>query len=127
MGKGTISLEGPSLVFTGKKMLPLWVQLAVVLCGAASSLGLLGILWPVAFAILLFGRVRHGESLPAGSVRSVIYEARRGRFLVTADAGGRLQCVGWQARGDPAPLAVALRQQFGDLFREGPVRGWRTF
>jgi len=127
MGKGTVSLEGESLILTGKRVLPFWAQFAVVVCAAATSLGLLGVGWPLALAILLFGRLRHREAWPVDSVRSVIHEARRDRFLVTANVGGRLQCVGWQARGDPAPLAGALRQRLVESFREGPVRGWRTF
>jgi hypothetical protein len=128
LGKGTVSLEGTSLFFTGKRMLPIWARLAVVVCATAASLVLLGIVaWPIAIAVLLFARARHRESFPAGSVRSVTYEARRGRFLVTADAGGRLHCVGWQTRGNSAPLADALRAQFPDSFREEIVRGWRTY
>jgi hypothetical protein len=128
MGKGTVSLAGTSLVFVGKQMVPIWARLLVVVCAVAASFVLLGIVaWPIAIAVLLIARVRHRESLPAECVRSVAYEARRSRFLVTAEAGGRLQSVAWQTRGDPAPLAGALRQQFADSFREEAVRGWKTF
>ena len=128
LGKGTVSPEGPSLVFAGKRMLPVWARLIVVVCAVTASFVLLGIVaWPIAIAVLLVGRVRHRESVPAATVRSVAYEARRGRFLVTADAGGRLHCVGWQTRGDSAPLADALRARFPDSFREAAVRGWRTY
>jgi len=128
LGKGTVSLEGTSLVFAGKTMLPIWARLVVVVCAVSASFVLLGIVaWPIAIAVLGFGRIRHRESFPAGSVRSVTHEARRGRFLLTADADGRLHCVGWQTRGDAAPLADALRAQFPGSFREGAVRGWRTF
>jgi hypothetical protein len=128
MGKGTISLEAASIVFAGKRMLPIWARALVVVCATAASLVLLGIVaWPIAIALLLFGRIRDRESVPAGSVRSITYEAGRGRFVVTADADERLHCVGWQTREDSAPLADALRAQFPDSFREGAVRGWRTY
>jgi hypothetical protein len=127
-GSGTVALHDASLQLAGRKRLPAWAAILVVACAAAASLALLGIVaWPIAIAMLLFIRVRHRESFPLAGVRSVTYEARRGRFLATADVGGRLQCVAWQTRGDPAALAGALGQQFGDSFREGPVRGWRTF
>jgi hypothetical protein len=128
MGKGTVSMEGTSLVFTGKKMLPFWAQLLVVLGAAAASLVLLGIVaWPIAIAILLFGRMRHRESLPAASIQSVVYEPARHRFLVAASVEAGRLCVAWQTLGDPGPLADALRQQFPGSFREETVRGWRTY
>jgi len=127
MGKGTVAVEGASLVFAGKRMLPLWAQLLVVAGAVAASLALLGVAWPIALGILLFGRLRHRESLPAASIQSVAYEPGRHRFLVSANVGAELQCVGWQSQGDSAPLADALRQQFPGSFREEAVRGWRTF
>jgi hypothetical protein len=128
VGKGTVSLDGPSLVFEGKRMLPFWVQLLVVVGAMAASIVLLGIVaWPIAIAILFFGRLRHRESLAAESIRSVAYEPGRRRFLVTADAGGRFRCVGWQFQGDAGPLADALRRQFAAVFEERAVRGWQTY
>lgn len=127
MGKGMVSVEESSLVFAGKKMLPLWVRVLVVVVAAAAGIPLLGMTWPIAVAILIFGRVRHRESWPAAAVQSVAYEAGRGRFLVTAKVGPAAQCVAWQTRGDPAPLAEALRRQFGGAFREEAVRGWKTY
>ena len=128
VGKGTLSLDGASLVFTGKRMLPFWAQLLVVVGAVAASVALLGVVaWPIAIAILLFGRLRHRESLAAASIRSVAYESGRRRFLVTASAGAGLRCVGWEVQGDSGPLAEALRHQFPDTFREEPVRGWKTY
>jgi len=127
-GKGTVSLDGPSLVFVGKRMLPFWAQLLVVGGAAAASIVLLGIVaWPIAIAILLFGRLRHHESLPAANIRSVAYEPGRRRFLVTASVGAGLPCVGWQVQRDSGPLPDALRRQFAAVFEERAVRGWRTY
>jgi hypothetical protein len=128
VGKGTLSVEEPSLVFAGRRMLPFWAQLFVVVGAAAASIALLGaVAWPIAIGIMLFGRLRHRESVPAASIQSVAYEPRRHRFLVTASVEAGLQCVAWQTRGNSAPLADALRQQFPGSFREEAVRGWRTF
>jgi len=128
MGKGMLFVEESSLVFQGKKTLPFWVQLLVVVAAAAASVVLLGVVaWPVAVAILIFGRVRHRESWPAAAIRSVAYESGRHRFLVTANVGERARCAAWQTLGDSAPLAEALRRQFPRSFREENVRGWRTY
>lgn len=128
MGKGTLSLDGPSLVFEGKRMLPFWAQLLVVTGAVAASIVLLGaVAWPIAIAILLFGRLRHRESLAAASIRSVAYEPGRRRFLVTASVGAGLRCVGWEVQGDSGPLADTLRRQFAAVFEERAVRGWRTY
>ena len=121
-------VEESSLVFQGKKTLPFWIQLLVVVAAAAASVALLGVVaWPIAVAILIFGRVRHRESWQAAAVRSVAYEPRRRRFLVIADGADGTRSVGWQTLDDSAPLAEALRRQFPSAFREGPVRGWRTY
>jgi hypothetical protein len=128
VGRGTLLLDGPSLVFEGKRMLPFWAQFLVVTGAAAASIVLLGaVAWPIAIAILIFGRLRHRESMDAASIRSVVYEPRRHRFLVTANAGTGLRCAAWRALGDSGPLADALRQQFAGSFRKEAVRGWRTW
>lgn len=128
MGKGTLSVEGESLVFEGKRMLAFWAQLLVVVGAAAASMALLGGPgWLIAIAILFFGRLRHRESLPAASIQSVVYERGRHRFLVAANVGAGLQCVAWQTQGDSGPLADALRRQFPGSFQEEAVRGWKTY
>lgn len=128
VGKGTLSVEGPSLVFAGRRMLPLWAQLLVVAGGAAASVAsLCGLGMLIAVLILLFARLRHRESLPAASVQAVAYEPGRHRFLVTAKAGGGPQCWAWQTQGDSGSLADALRRQFSGSFREEAVGGRRTF
>jgi hypothetical protein len=128
MGKGMLFVEEASLVFEGKKTLPFWVQLCVVVMAAAASIALLGVVaWPIAVVILIFGRVRHRESWPAAGIQSVAYEPGRRRFLVTADGAEGTRSVGWQTLDDSTPLAEALRRQFPDAFREEAVRGWRTY
>ena len=128
MGKGTVSPQSPSLAFAGKRMLPFWAQLLVVVSAVAASLALLGIVaWPIAIAILLLGRLRHRESLPAASIQSVAYEPGRHRFLVTARVEAGLLCVAWQTLGDSGALADELRRQFPAAFREEAVRGWKTY
>jgi len=128
MGKGMLFVEESSLVFQGRKTLPFWVQLLVVVAAAAASVVLLGVVaWPIAVAILIFGRVRHRESWQAAAVRSLAYEPGRSRFLVIADGADGTRSVGWQTLGDSAPLAEALRRQFPSSFREENVRGWRTY
>lgn len=128
MGKGILFVEESSLIFAGKKTLPFWVQLLVVVAAAVASVVLLGVVaWPIAVAVLLFGRVRHRESWPAASIQSVAYESGRHRFLVTAHVGTGPQCVAWQTLDDSAPLAEALRRKFPRAFRDEAVRGWRTY
>lgn len=128
MGKGSLSLEGPSLVFAGRRMLPPWAQLLVAAGAMAASIAFLGVVaWPIALAILLFGRLRLRESVPVSGVSSLAYEPGRRRFLVIADVGGRNRCVAWQTLGDSAPLADALRREIPAAFREAAVRGWRTY
>ena len=128
MGKGMLFVEESSLVFQGRKTLPFWVQLLVVVAAAAASVALLGVVaWPIAVAILIFGRVRHRESWQAAAVRSVAYEPGRRRFLVMADRADGTRSVAWQTLGGSAPLAEALRRQFPSSFREENVRGWRTY
>jgi len=128
VGRGTVSVEGSSLVFAGRRMLPLWAQILVVVGAVAASVALLGIVaWPIALAILFFGRIRHRESVPAAGVRSVAHEPGRRRFLVVADGGGGARCVAWQTLEGSAPLADALRQQIPGALREEGVRGWRTY
>jgi hypothetical protein len=128
LGKGILFVEESSLVFAGKKTLPFWVQLLVVVAAAVASVALLGVVaWPIAAAILIFGRVRHRESWPAASIQSVKYESGRHRFLVTANVGAGARCAAWQTLGDSEPLAEALRRQFPSAFRDEAVRGWRTY
>jgi hypothetical protein len=99
-----------------------------VVAAAAASVALLGVVaWPIAVAVLLFGRVRHRESWPAASIQSVAYESRRHGFLVTANVGAGARCAAWQTLGDPASLAEALRRKFPGAFRDEAVRGWRTY
>jgi len=128
VGKGTLSVDGQSLVFAGKRMLTFWAQLLVVVGGAAASMAIFcGVGWLIAIGIVLFVRLRYRESLPAASIQSVAYEPGRHRFLMAANVGAGLQCVAWQTQGDSGPLADALRQQFPDSFREEAVRGWKTY
>ena len=88
MGKGRVFVESSSLVLAGKRPLPFWVQLLVVVVAAAASIALLGVVaWPIAVAILIFGRVRHRESWPAAGIQSVAHEPARRRLLVTAAVG----------------------------------------
>jgi len=126
MGKGTVSVDGTTLLLNGRKMLPLWARLVVILGAVAASLALLGLVaWPVAFVILFCARLRHAESVPAADLRSVTYEPRRNRLLITT--GAPVRCVAWQTLGDSPAPAEALRRLVPDAFREEPVGGWKTF
>jgi len=130
VGKGRVEFFEDKLVFSGKKMLPLWLQIVIFLgigfLVAAIGFGPSGFL--LAFLIDIFARIKKQVVLANSKIQEIIYDTGGKRFFLKGSViEGSLICIGFQVVKDYEQILSALRQQFPNLLKEGKISGSATF
>jgi hypothetical protein len=137
MGKGKVRFTEGSLFFEGKKLLPNWfVIVLVILCffmlsnllssiiGDILAYGAVPFLW---IPIVAFIRLKASVDVRHDSVKAVIEDRSKARFLLVFDSGNKLpHFIAWQTTSDAATLSEEFRKLFPSLIKDEDVKGSKT-
>jgi hypothetical protein len=152
IGKGRVILADGIIYFEGKKRLPLWLSLLLIigvpnllnwiLTSYVNSSGnpyqhpYLNYAGPpfVAGSVLLMllavyiVRLKESGDVKDSAVKAIIEDRGKQYFLLLADFGQKLPVlVAWQATSDAATLSKIFRDRFPSSLKEGKINGKKVF